>query len=271
MSKSLVEKHFGAAAAAYVTSPVHAKGASLQRLVDLSVPRPDWLVLDVATAAGHTALAFAPHVAHVTATDLTPQMLAEATKLAAERGVKNVEFQKADAEALPFPDASFDVVSCRIAAHHFPNVPGFVAEAARVLKPGGTFALVDNVSPDRETTPGFSDAALAEAAATYNTFERLRDPSHGRCLTNAEWIEVLCAQGLEVTHTEHLPKEMEFASWAGRMSVGAATVATLEQMLTNAQPALAAFLKPRSEDGKLWFTLDEILVIARKPAAKVPA
>ena len=71
MSKELVQKQFGEHAEAYATSRVHAQGASLKRLVELIQPQADWRVLDVATAAGHTAYAFAPHVAHVTATDLT--------------------------------------------------------------------------------------------------------------------------------------------------------------------------------------------------------
>src|SRR5690242_18432848 len=118
-SKELVQKQFGAHAAAYATSRPHAQGASLKRLVELTQPQPNWQVLDVATAAGHTAYAFAPHVAHVTATDITPEMLPVAAKLAAERGITNVTLEIADAEALPYADSSFDLVTCRIAPHHF--------------------------------------------------------------------------------------------------------------------------------------------------------
>ena len=98
MSKELVQRQFGANAAAYVTSKVHAKGDSLPRLIELVKPQAAWRALDVATAAGHTALTFAPHVAHVTASDLTSEMLVQATKLAASRGVANIDFAKADAE-----------------------------------------------------------------------------------------------------------------------------------------------------------------------------
>ena len=266
MSKSLVQKQFGAHAAGYVTSAVHARGPSLQRLVELAAPSKEWRVLDVATAAGHTALAFAPHVAHVVATDLTPEMLREATKLAHERGVKNVEFGPADAEALPFPDASFDLVTCRIAAHHFPDVPAFVAEARRVLKSGGTLGLVDNIAPDADTTADFSATALSEAAAAYNAFEKLRDPSHGRALTTGEWADLLGHQGFEVAHKEHLTKEMEFAPWAARMDVNADDTRTLVAMLDAASPALQAFLEPRRNGDAPWFTLHELLVVAKKPA-----
>jgi len=148
MSKELVQKQFGEHAAAYATSKNHAEGASLKRLVELVQPQADWQVLDVATAAGHTAFAFAPHVAHVTATDITPEMIPIAAKLAAEKGITNVTLETADAEALPYQDASFNLVTCRIAPHHFPRIDLFVSEAVRVLRPGGILAVVDNVVPD---------------------------------------------------------------------------------------------------------------------------
>ena len=82
----------------------------------------------------------------------------------------------------------------------------------------------------------------------------------------AEWSEVISAAGLEVTHKERLPKDMEFDPWATRLGADPATVATLRSTLADASPALAAFLKPRTADGALWFTLDEAILIARKPS-----
>jgi ubiquinone/menaquinone biosynthesis C-methylase UbiE len=264
MIRSLVQQQFGAHAAAYAASPVHAKGASLGRVVELVRPQGDWQVLDIATGAGHTAAAFAPHVAHVIASDITGEMLDEARKLAAAKGLGNIETAAADAEALPFANARFDLVTCRIAAHHFADVPRFVREVNRVLKSGGTFALVDNIGPDALSTPDFSEAELREAAAAYNAFEKLRDPSHGRCLGLAEWGTVIAAAGLAVLHREILPKAMEFAPWAQRMDVDPATVARLRSMLETGTPALKAFLRPRRDAGALWFSLDEALMVARK-------
>jgi len=218
MTKSLVQQQFGAHAAAYATSTVHAKGASLGRLVELVKPERHWRALDIATGAGHTAAAFAPHVARVIASDVTQEMLREAGKLAADKGLANMETAHADAEALPFEDASFDLVTCRIAAHHFPDVPTFVAEVWRVLKAGGTFALVDNIAPDSQSTAGFTNAELRDAALTYNAFEKIRDPSHGRCLGMAEWAEVLADTGFAVLHSERLPRTWSFShgrnAWA---------------------------------------------------------
>jgi ubiquinone/menaquinone biosynthesis C-methylase UbiE len=266
MTKSLVQQQFGAHAAAYVTSTVHAKGASLGRLVELVKPERHWQALDVATGAGHTAAAFAPHVARVVASDITEEMLDEAKKLAAAKGLANMETAVADAEALPFEDARFDLVTCRIAAHHFPDVARFVGEVRRVLKPGGTFALVDNISPDSLSTPGFSEAELADAATAYNAFEKLRDPSHGRCLGLAEWTEMVTAAGLAVVHREILPKALELAPWAARMDADDATTQRLRSMLEDGTPALEAFLEPHLDAGAVWFNLDEAILIARKPA-----
>ncbi len=264
MSKDLVQQQFGANAAAYLTSSVHAKGASLGRLVELVKPEKDWVALDVATGAGHTAAAFAPHVARVIASDLTPEMLEQTKKLAAEKGYANMETAIADAESMPFEDESFDLVTCRIAPHHFPDIAMFLSEASRVLKPGGVFALVDNVSPDPETTPGFSKAELRDAAIGYNAFEKVRDPSHGRALTTAEWLELIEETGLQLRHREHAPKAMDFASWVKTMNVPAETVPRLKAMLDDASPALKSFLKPAEQDGKLGFMLDELIAIAVK-------
>jgi ubiquinone/menaquinone biosynthesis C-methylase UbiE len=265
MSKTLVQQRFGANAARYSTSAVHAKGASLARLVELVKPETSWVALDVATGAGHTAAIFAPHVAKVIASDLTPEMLEESRKLAAQKGLTNMETAPADAEELPFGNDTFNLVTCRIAPHHFPDVAAFVAESWRVLKPGGIFALVDNVAPDPDTAPGFSPAELDEAALAYNAFEKLRDPSHGRALPTTEWLELMEKQGFAIEHVEHAPKTMDFAAWCKNMSVPANDVITLKGMLDNATPALKAYLHPRIEDGAAKFTLAELIAIARKP------
>jgi ubiquinone/menaquinone biosynthesis C-methylase UbiE len=266
MSKDLVQQQFGAHAAKYATSSVHAKGASLGRLVELVKPRTHWRALDIATGAGHTASAFAPHVAHIIASDLTAEMLLEASALAASKGYTNMEVARADAEALPFGEASFDLVTSRIAPHHFPDIPAFVAETWRVLKSAGTLAVVDNIAPDEASAPGFSKAQLRDAALAYNAFEKLRDPSHGRCLDLEEWRQVIERTGFELIHTERLAKDMEFQPWVERLSCDGPTISRLRSMLMDGSPALQAFLKPRLEGETLMFTLQEAIIIAAKPA-----
>lgn len=251
MNKKLVQEQFGANAGAYATSQVHAKGSSLERLVTLTQPQAGWRVLDVATGAGHTALAFAPQVAEVVATDITPQMLRETAVLAEERGITNLTTEPADAENLPFAAETFDLVTCRIAPHHFPDVFRFVAEAGRVLRPGGLLAVADNVVPE------------GEAGAYVNAFEKLRDPSHGRCLTLAEWREAYEAAGLTVTHEETLWKKMTFDPWARRMIAEEALVEQVRAMLWAAAGEAKAFLQPENGE-KLTFRLQEGLFVGRK-------
>ncbi|MBI5304003.1 MAG: methyltransferase domain-containing protein [Chloroflexi bacterium] len=150
----LIRQQFGAHANDYVTSQVHAQGQSLQRLLELTQPQRNWLVLDVSTGAGHTALTFAPRVARVIASDLTPQMLAAARKLADERGITNIVFRDADAHQLPFTNDTFDLVMNRLALHHYTDARKAISEMARVCKRGGIVALVDNIVPPDKISAG---------------------------------------------------------------------------------------------------------------------
>ena len=261
--KSLVQQQFGAHAQEYATSVVHAKGASLARLVELVQPQPDWVVLDVATAAGHTAFAFAPHVAQVIATDITPEMLPVAANVAAEKGITNVALETADAEDLPYDNGIFDLVTCRIAPHHFHHVVRFVAECYRVLKPGGTVAVVDNVVPGSRTDDA-AGAAQRTAGAAINDFEKQRDPSHGRCLSVAEWLALFDQVGFQMLQQETAPKRMLFDPWVKRMGASPATQANLRNVLLNATGEVAAFFRPQTDGGDLAFHLLEAIFIGRK-------
>jgi ubiquinone/menaquinone biosynthesis C-methylase UbiE len=263
MTKSLVQRQFGANAANYATSEVHAAGASLGRLIELTAPQKHWRVLDIATGAGHTAAAFAPHVAKVVASDVTEEMLVEAKRLAERKGLANVEVVAAEAEHLPFEDSSFDLVTCRIAAHHFNDVPAFLAEVRRVLKPGGTLAFVDNLAPSTVTTPGLAEAELQAAAVSYNAFEKLRDASHRRALTVEEWRELIAAAGLAVEHEEVLAKPMPFSAWCRNTGVPAAMVPTLEAML-HSDNHLRCFLDPQPVNGDLIMHLRELVLVAKR-------
>lgn len=251
--KAKVQAQFGAASDGYATSQVHAQGESLALLVELTRPQPEWQVLDVATGAGHTAFAFAPHVARVIATDLTPEMLAKTAELAAKRGLTNVETRPADAEALPFDDASFDLVTCRIAMHHFPTPRQALAEFARVLKPGGLLGLTDNITvPDKQ------------AAGYYNAYEKLRDPSHNWVYPLVRLQAMIEDADLKVEVTRELSKELEFHDWADRMKVSAANKEKLLEMMRQIPEALQPLFAPRWAEGTMYFSLWEAVIVARR-------
>ena len=252
-AKDTNRRQFGENAQNYASSKVHAKGASLARMVELAEPQNDWHALDIATAAGHTAFAFAPHVAQVTATDLTPEMIALAAERAQELDVANVSTEIADAEALPFEDNSYDLVTCRIAPHHFPSPGTFVAEVARVLRPSGTFVMVDNVAADDHEVALFCD-----------DWESQRDPSHVGCLSLDEWTNLCELSGLTVSHSELAPKRMRFLDWVGNMNVSTELRPQLLDDLLTATPAVRQFLKPEgSTQEDAFFTLTEGLLVAR--------
>jgi len=186
------KEQFDRQAAQYGSRWASWSDETLQRMLELADPQPEWRALDVATGNGFTALAFAPRVAHVVGTDISTGMLAQAEKRAAEQGAINVEWVEAAAESLPFAEAAFDLVTVRIAPHHFLDVPAFLGKVRRVLRPGGVFVLGDTTVPDGDP----------EAGAWQNAVERERDPSHAVNLSPETWRTLTAAAGLEVTDAE---------------------------------------------------------------------
>ena len=161
---------------------------SLNWLIEHGRFVPTDRVLDVATGTGFTALAVAPLVRHVTGLDVSSGMLDEARGRADGSGAANVDFREGSAEALPFPGASFDAVTCRMAAHHFDSIPAFLHESARVLAPGGRLLIADTTIPD--------DAP--EIGTWQNRVELLRDPSHHRNYSAREWTQFIEQAGFSI-------------------------------------------------------------------------
>jgi SAM-dependent methyltransferase len=248
-----VRRQFGPAAGDYAVSDFHARGESLSLLVERVQPASDWRALDVATGAGHTALAFARHVASVVAMDVTVEILAQARHLARDRRSDNVTTALGDAEGLPFVEATFDLVTCRLAQHHFPHPLRAVAEYARVLRSGGRLGFTDNVT-----------VAEPEAARWYNRYEQLRDPSHRWVCPLAELEAMIEAAGLRIETSAVLTKEFEFRAWADRQRVSPAGKARLMDMLRAVPPALLPLLAPRWDDGTVHFSLWEAVIVASK-------
>jgi ubiquinone/menaquinone biosynthesis C-methylase UbiE len=254
----LVASQFGANAAAYATSPTHSDEKSLTELVHLVAPDIEASVLDVATGAGHTALAFAPHVRAVVAYDLTPAMLEETAKLAGERNLANVTTRQGRAEEMPFKDEEFDVVTVRTAPHHFASIDDFLSETYRVLKPNGKFLMVDTVVPED-----------SQVANEINRLEKLRDFSHGRNLKASEWKTQVEAAGFEIEYL-HLGmhangKKMEVHQWMDRMQTPEASREEIMGAFTDPTPELVEALTLERKDGSIWFSLPEITLLAIKP------
>ena len=255
--KSRVREQFGAGAQDYVASTYHRAGRDLDMAVRLIEPTPDARALDVATGGGHTALAVASVVGHVVATDLTPKMLDAAEAFIMGKGVKNVSFQVAEAEHLPFDDASFDIVTCRVAPHHFDDVHAFCREVARVLRPGGRFVLIDTFAPDDD-----------ELDAFFNEVEVRRDPTHVRDYRISEWLSWLGELGLEIDVVEQFDKLHEFDDWATRSRMTPSDRTALERFILDAPARVREYFEVVESDGRLVSFADQkFLLRARKPVA----
>jgi hypothetical protein len=139
-------------------------------------------------------------------------------------------------------------------------VARFASEAARVLKPGGRLAVVDNVVPGSRLRGKKGDAQRL-AGQYANAFEKLRDPSHNRCLSLDEWQDVFREAGFVLEHQELLGKEMRFDSWAGRRQLSDSERARLLVMLKQAPQAAAAFLTPHFGSDRITFRLTEAILI----------
>jgi len=247
-----VPAQYAAVAAAYSTSAVHAQGSDLHRMVELLGPAGTERAIDLGTGTGHAALRLAGFVATVDAVDLVPEMLAQATSLAAERGIGNVTWHAADVRALPFRDAAFDLGVTRVSAHHWADVPAGIREAARVLRPGARLVVIDTVAPD---DPGLD--------SFINAVELLRDPSHGRDLTMPEWARILDEAGFAVDVSETAPVELIAADWFARSRTLAWREEAARRLLAESTP-LARRTFAVADDGSRFALIRGILGATRR-------
>jgi ubiquinone/menaquinone biosynthesis C-methylase UbiE len=196
---------FDRQAAEYAASAPHSSGESLKLIARLAAEGRFNVALDIATGPGFTAFAVAPHSGCVIASDISPKMLAEAERIARERSIPNTGFAFVAAEALPFKDASLDLVTCRTAPHHFPNVPETLREIERVLRPGGVYLLADTTTSEAGT-----------ARDWHQDMEKRRDPTHIRNLPPSEWRRVISSAGLRIDFDAITRVDMAFNSWTLR-------------------------------------------------------
>ena len=183
--QGLILDQFTRQATLFSTAAPITNADALQKIVEAARPGPDDTVLDVACGGGIVVCAFAPHVRQATGIDVTPAMLDEAQRLAAEKGLTNVGWRQGDVNALPFEDGRFTIVVTRFSVHHFADPAVVLREMARVCAPGGRLVVVDMYASQ--------DPAKA---AEFNRLERLRDPSHMRSLALAELISLFGEAGL---------------------------------------------------------------------------
>ncbi|MGG0718407.1 class I SAM-dependent methyltransferase [Robertmurraya massiliosenegalensis] len=252
-AKNLVKNVFGKNAEKYVTSESHSQGTDLPLIVEWLNPKSDSIVLDIATGGGHVAKTLSPHVATVLATDLTKEMLSNTAKHLRTQ-YKNIHYVLADAESLPFLDNTFDEVTCRIAPHHFPNPGHFIREVSRVLKPRSQFLLIDNIAPEDSDKGEFM-----------NQVEKLRDKSHGRCLSISEWRKLFQNSDLEEGQSRQRKKKFMFPVWVNVTTENQEQRDEVEQLLLSATEELKEYFAIEIVDGEVQsHEIDEWMVLCKK-------
>ncbi|MDB6027258.1 MAG: Methyltransferase type 11 [Verrucomicrobiales bacterium] len=238
----------------------YGQGHILQNVSDvrdavekITVP-PRAQVLDVATGAGHTGIFLAELGCEVTVADIAQPMLERAEQMARERGL-TVKTQQHAAEEFPNADGTFDLVTCRVAAHHFSAPEKFIAETSRVLKPDGFFLLIDGTVEDDQP----------EAEAWAHAVEKFRDPSHNRFLTPDTWRKLCVANGLSVQDLKLVPFKQPDLNWY--FETAATTPENREKVLhliRTVPDSARDLFGVADEEGKIVWWWQRMTLIARK-------
>jgi len=214
---------FSKTAEGYWKSTDHRSGPDLDRIRQIASDIMPTLTLDVATGAGHALRAAAPFSSLCAAVDVTMEMLRVAREHLSGAGLEHVIYTGGNAEALPFRESCVDLLCCRIACHHFGDLPLFLGEVNRVLAAEGQFVIVDSIVPDDEEWDVFM-----------NGVEAIRDPSHVRSNTLGQWRSMLADSGLCVVHEEVFERRHPFGEWVQRAAVSGERSQRLEDKFRSA-------------------------------------
>lgn len=244
--EKVVTAQFGPRAKAYVESAVHAQGADLEALDAIVRDIRPRRALDLGAGGGHVAYLIARHAGLVTASDLSPEMLAAVAATARDKGLANIETAEAPAEHLPFDDASFDFLACRFSAHHWRDLDGGLREARRVLERGSRAVFIDAYAPG----PALFDTHL-------QAVELLRDTSHVRDYTASEWIAAVGRSGFALTGCRTWRLRMDFPVWTARMRTPEENVKAIRALQTAASAETKAHFAIE-KDGS--FLLDILMI-----------
>ncbi len=246
--------------ALYAKSKSHAQGRTLEMLVERAASNPGEIACDVGTGTGHTAIALADRVYRIMAIDIAAGMMRAGRDLAADASINNIRWIQAPAEAIPFPDNTFDVLVSRTAAHHFRSLRDACNEFGRVVRRGGRIVITDQA--------GYDDPDMQEWV---HQLEVLHDPSHVKAYTGAEWTAALEAAGFSVGQViggaierlTELPTGTNVDEWCRRSMTTPEARADIRNRLENAPGPVTEMLQIRGEGPELRFSIYKLLLTAR--------
>lgn len=241
--KELLKRQFAAQARAHTKTVQFRRTENVTPMIELSKPTPSDRVIDVATGWGFVPLAFAPLVKSVTGVDLTPEMVALARKVAADRGVKNVEYAEGDGEDLRFGAASFEIATSRFTFHHFGDPEKALFEMKRVLTPDGRIVLYDYLAGSDE-----------KKAKRLNEIESARDPSHVKMYSDREFQAFFRKCGLEARGKIITLMKRHFTHWMAFVDPSDAVLKRTRKLMEESVEGNKAGLGIREREGELTFT-----------------
>ncbi len=256
MAGNIREVHasFAQQAETFDTTPMNVyRRQHMAHVIELLSPLDRVSALEVAAGTCACGCALAEHAAAVTCLDTTPEMLSVGRDEAQKAHLSNMVFVLGDATALPFPDAAFDLVFCRLAFHHIPEYETVFSEMVRVLRPGGRLVLIDLAAPEEPLRP------------MKEHIEFIRDPSHARTLSEAELAALFTEAHLSITAQELAELEVRLEEW---LDVTKNDAAVADEIRGRMQSELAGGEKtgffPYVKNGELYFPQRWLTLIGEK-------
>lgn len=250
-----IDREFGRQAESFNASAVANADELLRALVERAQPQPDERWLDAACGPGIIARRFATVAGSVHGVDVTARMIQTARAEATAAGLDNVSFEVADATATGLPAASFDGAVTRFSVHHIPVASRLFDELARVVRPGGTIVVLDQVADDDPEDRSWSQEV-----------ERLRDPSHWISLSPAAMRSLGERAGLTLRSEQRFGFELDFDDWLRRGTDDAASHALVERALELRPGGTERFAVTHGASGRL-LRLEMWLGAWSRPAA----
>lgn len=241
---------FGKQAEVYSKANIFVDEFHLSRIVERSGVKKNHRILDIATGSGFLALEFAKKGNFVVGCDITREMLLHAREKEKTFGLNNLDILLSDVESLPFPDQTFDIVSCRFAFHHFPNPEKALREMKRVCR--DSIVLVDGVSSEDN-----------EKSRFHNEIEKMRDPSHVRIYALSEIERMFIDIGVEIKDISHWDIPQDFDEWMKRAGTDEAKTGAIIRLMTDSLADDGTGLRVRFENGRLGFAYDTIILVAK--------
>jgi ubiquinone/menaquinone biosynthesis C-methylase UbiE len=249
----LIQDQFTRQAGVFNAAGTITNEQALKMIIEAGRAGSNDTVLDVACGGGIVVCAFAPHVRHATGIDMTPAMLDQSRKLAAQKQLTNVTWMKGDVTTLPFPDASFSIVTTRFSFHHFLDPLTVLKEMVRVCAPGGRIVVVDMFCSEH-----------AAKAARWNLLEKLRDPSHVRCLSLSELTAMFSRVGVGAPKAAFYDLRDTVKALLGRSFPNAGDDVKITQMFSASVEDDSLGLDVEFRDGEIHYAYPTAILSATK-------